>query len=127
MAQDLHASAEILDLSVMEQLLSLDDGELGLLEEMLVLYKEDTPERIKAMEATLVTGDFTEMADVAHAIKGAASTMGASKVRGIAAELEAGGRKGQCDHEPALLMELLNVAFTESCQAMESFIAGQKG
>ena len=127
MAQDFDASADTLDLSVMEQLLSLDDGELGLLEEMLVLYKEDTPERIQAMELTLVSGDMTEMADVAHAIKGAASTMGASKVRSIAAELEAGGRQGKCATEPRVLMQQLNEAFVQSCLAMESFVAQQKG
>ena len=113
----------ILDLSVMEQLLSLDDGELGLLEEMLVLYKEDTPDRIKAMDHTLASVD---MADVAHAIKGAASTMGAPKVRSLAAELETAGRLGPKEVDLHLLLEQLKQAYLESVVALEAFLVQQR-
>ena len=115
-----------LDLSVMEQLLSLDDGELGLLEEMLVLYTEDTPGRIVAIEATLASGEMVDMADVAHAIKGAASTMGAPRVRAIAAELEGAGRTGKHVADPNLLLEQLKEAYTESVAAMEAFVEQQR-
>jgi HPt (histidine-containing phosphotransfer) domain-containing protein len=121
------ASGEIIDLSVMDQLLSLDDGELGLLEEMLSLYKEDTPGRIVAIEHTLNSGDMTDMADVAHAIKGAASTMGAPKVRGIAAELEGAGRSGKHLTDPQILLAALKEAYQESIDAMDAFVAGRKG
>ena len=120
------ASVSILDLSVMEQLLSLDDGAFGLLEEMLFLYKDDTPGRFTAMEQALAASDMTELADVAHAVKGAASTMGASRVRAIAAEMEAGGRQGKCEQDPGLLLEQLKAAFRDSYLAIESFVALQK-
>ena len=116
----------ILDLSVMEQLLSLDDGELGLLEEMLVLYKEDTPDRIKAMDHTLASADLVDMADVAHAIKGAASTMGAPKVRSLAAELETAGRLGPKEVDLHLLLEQLKQAYLESVVALEAFLVQQR-
>ena len=116
-----------LDLAIMDQLLNLDDGELGLLEEMLILYREDTPDRIVAIEHTLRAGDMTDMADVAHAIKGAASTMGAPKVRAVAAELEATGRLGKITTDPALLLEQLKEAYQQSVTAMDAFVAARKG
>jgi HPt (histidine-containing phosphotransfer) domain-containing protein len=112
-----------LDLTVMDQLLNLDDGELGLLKEMLDLFKSDTPDRIKAIEATLASGELVDMADVAHSIKGAAGTMGAPRLRGIAAELEGGGRKGSFPIDPALLLEQLKETYADALAALESFIA----
>ena len=116
------ASLAVLDLDVMEQLLSLDDGAFGLLEEMLGLYKEDTPDRLHAMEATLASGDMADMADVAHAIKGAASTMGAPRVRAIAAVMEGAGRLGKWEAEPQAVLTQLKAAFTDSVAAIETFI-----
>jgi HPt (histidine-containing phosphotransfer) domain-containing protein len=120
------AQYDVQDMGVVEQLLSLDDGAFGLLEEMLALYKEDTPDRIKALEATLASNDLNDMADVAHAIKGAASTMGASRVRAIAAALEGAGRQGKWEHEPQTLLSLLKETFVESTVALDSYIAENK-
>ena len=112
-----------LDLSVMDQLLSLDDGELGLLKEMLDLFKADTPDRIRAIEATLASSELVDMADVAHSIKGAAGTMGAPRLRAIAAELEAAGRKGSFSVDPGLLLEQLKETYGDALVALEAFIA----
>jgi len=114
---------ENLDLSVMDQLLNLDDGALGLLKEMLGLFKTDTPDRIRAIEATLASGDLADMADVAHAIKGAAGTMGAPRLRAIAAELEGAGRKGGFSIDSALLLEQLKETYADAVVALEGFIA----
>ena len=116
-----------LDMEVMDQLLSLDDGELGLLEEMLALYKEDTPDRIQAIGHTLALGEMTEMADVAHAVKGSAGTMGAPQVRAVAALLESGGRQGKWEQTPEALLAQLKVAYETSVTALEAFVAGRKG
>jgi len=114
---------DLLDLAVMEQLLSLDDGELGLLKEMVGLFKEDTPDRIQALEATLASGDLNDLADVAHAVKGAAGTMGAPRVRAVAEELEKSGRRGSFSTDPALLLERLRASYAEALAALDGFIA----
>jgi two-component system sensor histidine kinase TorS len=119
----MEASGENLDLSVMDQLLNLDDGELGLLKEMLDLFKADTPDRIRAIEATLASADLADMADVAHSIKGAAGTMGAPRLRAVAAELEGAGRKGSFAVDPALLLEQLKETYADAVVALEAFIA----
>jgi len=122
-AQPMDSADSILDLNVMDQLLGLDDGELGLLKEMVGLFVDDTPGRIHAIEATLASGDLSDLADVAHAIKGAAGTMGVPKLRAVAAELEAGGRKGQFGTDPGLLIEHLKETYTDGLAALNAFIA----
>ena len=54
------------------------------------------------------------MADVAHSIKGAAGTMGAPRLRAIAAELEAAGRKGSFSLDPGLLVEQLKETYGDA-------------
>ena len=112
-----------LDLSVMDQLLNLDDGAVGLLKEMYGLFRDDTPDRIKAMEMILDSGDLADLADLAHAIKGAAGTMGAVRLRGVAAELEGGARKGTFAVPPVQLVGQLKEAYAEALQALDTFIA----
>ena len=118
----MEAFSDNLDLSVMDQLLNLDDGEMGLLKEMLGLFQADTPDRIRAIEATLASGELADMADVAHAIKGAAGTMGAPRLRAVAAELEASGRKGRFETDPPLLLAQLKATYAEALAALETFI-----
>jgi HPt (histidine-containing phosphotransfer) domain-containing protein len=129
MAPEFHLDEALmshLDMDVMDQLLGLDDGEFGLLEEMLGLYREDTPDRITAVGVALDSGNMSEMADVAHAIKGSAGTMGAPKVRAVAALLEGGGRTGKWDTSPSELLEQLKVAYEDSLRALEGFVAANK-
>jgi HPt (histidine-containing phosphotransfer) domain-containing protein len=116
----------VLDLNVMEQLLNLDDGELGLLKEMMGLFVDDTPGRIQAIEAALASGDLSDLADVAHAVKGAAGTMGVPKVRVVAAELEHGGRKGAFSTDPHLLLEHLKEAYADGLAALQAYVAGRE-
>jgi HPt (histidine-containing phosphotransfer) domain-containing protein len=111
-----------LDLAVMDQLLNLDDGELGLLKEMYGLFQEDTPDRIKAMEAVLGTGDLADLADLAHAVKGAAGTMGADRMRTVAADLEAGARQGTFAVPPAHLLAQLKETYAEALGALNALI-----
>ncbi len=116
-----------LDLAVMDQLLNLDDGELGLLKEMLGLFQEDIPDRIKAIEAVLASRDLADLADLAHAIKGAAGTMGAARMRAVAADLEAGARLGTFTVPPEQLLVQLKETYAEALAALGAFIAQREG
>ncbi|BDU78492.1 Hpt domain-containing protein [Mesoterricola sediminis] len=115
-----------LDMDVMEQLLGLDDGAVGLLEEMIGLYQEDTPGRLDAVGDALGRSEWSDMADVAHAIKGSAGTMGAPRVRALAAQLESGGRTGTWEGDPAAILAALRAAYTESLGALEAFVASRR-
>jgi len=118
-------SREVLDPDTMAQLLDLDDGGLGLLQEMYELFRDDTPPRITLLEAAIREGDAVQMGDTAHAVKGAASTMGAPKVRALAQSLEAGARSGNFQEAPAELLVKLKAAFAEAVAGLEAFIASK--
>ena len=116
---------DVLDPATLRQLLDLDDGDLGLIREMVELFRDDTPPRIALLEAALHSGDGEQIGDMAHAVKGAASTMGAPKVRALAQALEAGGRTGQFAEDPLHLLARLKATFAEALVALERFLAEQ--
>jgi len=118
-------SREVLDPDTMQQLLDLDDGGMGLLQEMYELFRDDTPPRIALLEEAIRSSNMAQIGDTAHAVKGAASTMGAPKVRGFAQSLEAGARTGSFPETPSELLVKLKAAFAEALAGLEAFIASK--
>jgi HPt (histidine-containing phosphotransfer) domain-containing protein len=117
----------VLDSNTLKQLLDLDDGELGLIQEMCQLFKEDMPPRIMAMATAIEAGQREEMGDVAHAVKGAASTMGALRVRNVALALETLGRTGKGIEPAEVLLERLKVEYASARDALQAFIIAKGG
>lgn len=120
------ATTPVLDDQIMAQLLDLDDGQTGLLAEMFELYRQDMPERMAALEEAVGRNAITAVAETAHAIKGAASTMGIPRARLLSARLEAAGRRN--DLTPQDLQDLvaqLGEAFRESVEALDQFLASR--
>jgi HPt (histidine-containing phosphotransfer) domain-containing protein len=117
----------VLDLNTMKQLLDLDDGGLGLLQEMCQLFVEDMPPRMATMEAAIQAGQMGEMGDVAHAVKGAASTMGAPRVRALALALETLGRTGKGSESPTDLLARLRVEYAQAEAGLRAFIISKGG
>lgn len=117
----------ILDPGTLKQLLDLDDGELGLIQEMCQLFVDDTPPRISAMEVAIKDGLNEEMGDLAHAVKGAASTMGAPRVRAVALAMETLGRTGKGTETAEVLLERLKVEYEQAKDALQAFIVSKGG
>ena len=120
------ALGEVLDADTLQQLIDLDDGSLGLLQEMDEIFRDDTPSRLEALEAAVKAEDREEMGDVAHAIKGAAATIGAPRVRALALALETAGRKGAAEAEPARLVAGLKEEFQQALRALEAFLSAPR-
>lgn len=120
------ARPEVLDPATLEQLLALDDGALGLLGEMAQIFQDDTPPRLAALERGLARQRRDEVGDTAHAIKGAASTMGASRLRVTAQALESLARLGEGPLEGQELLERLKAEFQEACAALQAFLAARE-
>ncbi len=116
----------VLDPDTLQQLLDLDDGGLGLVKEMYELFRDDTPPRIALLEEAIEKDDREQMGDTAHAVKGAASTMGAPQVRAYAQALEAGGRTGCFPEPPGVLLGKLKAAFAQAVAGLEAFIAARE-
>lgn len=120
------ARLPVLDPAIMDQLLSLDDGATGLIQEMFGLFVEDTPPRMAALRTALAEGRLEALADTAHAVKGAASTMGAPRVRQVAQALETGGRTQAWPQPPEVLLDQLQEAYGEAVAGLEAFLAERR-
>ena len=112
---------EILDIATLEELLGLDDGATGLLLEMAGLFREDGPQRIDQLKEASLSGDTHSAGEAAHALKGAAGTLGAVEVRALAGDAERFARQKEI---PAILalMPALEASYPRFMEALEAFI-----
>ncbi len=115
--------APCLEEATLQQLLALDDGQTGLLLELFGLFQDDTPDRLDGLEKALAAGDAQATAELAHALKGAAGTIGATRLRGLAQELEKEGKSGSVEPGQAARIGALRAAYAEACAALGAFLA----
>ena len=67
--------------------LSPDDGD-AFLREIVGIFLEDPPARLRELHASLAKGDVPAFTRAAHSIKGSSSNIGASELRATAEKLE---------------------------------------
>ncbi len=81
-----------------EAALAHTGGDRALLEEIVGLFRADAADRLRAMREAIDRGNGEALRLAAHALKGAAATIGARATERAAAELEQAGRAN--DFEP---------------------------
>ena len=84
----------------------LKEIEPGLLDELIGLFLEDTPQRIEAIRAAIAAGDARELWQAAHAVKGSCGNMGAKPMANISLQLETLGKAGSIENADQLLAKL---------------------
>ncbi len=115
----------LLDATTIQNLVDLDDGGFGLLQEMIDIFREDTPRRIHDIVSAAAKGHAEELSHAAHALKGGAGALGAAALRHLSADLEALGRSGSAD-AGADLRERLEACFQASLVALDAYISKGK-
>lgn len=75
-------------------LLDLTGGDRALIDEILAAFKEDVPLRVSALSRALAAGNLAETGRLAHALKGASGSLGATCLYQRAAALEQAARGG---------------------------------
>ncbi|MBI4912595.1 MAG: Hpt domain-containing protein [Acidobacteria bacterium] len=113
---------EGLDPATIDQLLGLDDGGTSLLAELFDLFRQDSPERLSQLRRNLDEGELQGVSEMAHALKGAAGTLGALRMRAVAFEMERGGKGGMPVEELRRLLQDLEGAYEEACAALAVFL-----
>ncbi len=74
--------AGVLDMDVVEELLSLTgDDEPELLLDLIGMFLEDAPIKLKTIQDGLASGDYEALATAAHSLKGSAGNLGAHLVQ----------------------------------------------
>jgi HPt (histidine-containing phosphotransfer) domain-containing protein len=92
-------------------------GDQQLIGEILSLFLEEIPRRIETLKKYVAAGNAASAQDQAHAIKGAAASVGGEALRAVAFEMEKAGRAGDVEKARAI-MPLLESGFEQLRQAV---------
>ena len=115
--------------STAQPLLSLDEtlermsGDRELLSNLFQLFLSDAPKKLDRIETCAHEGDFYGMERSAHSLKGAAATVGASRLCELAAEMELAAKAGSGEELQRLHQELAAVC-DQTLAAMQEFCSG---
>lgn len=115
------APPDLLDLTTLQNLVELDDGQHGLVIEMIGIFRDDTQGRIEDILSAVAEGDAEAFSRASHALKGGAGALGAKALRTLAADLEALGRRGSVEAGSDLRARL-EALFQESLTALEAYV-----
>lgn len=102
-----------------EHLLAMTDGDDAFAIELTTMFIEDTTDRIGRLVDALAGQDASVVGEEAHAIKGAASSIGATAVRSIALELEGMGKAHDLRDALDALIDLQS-AFDTTCDTLRA-------
>lgn len=111
---------EVLDMQVVEELMSLsDDGDPELLLDLIQLFLDDGPAKVAAIEQGLAHGDFEQMERAAHALKGSAGNLGARLLQGVCEQMQLATRQHQLTELQQLTPQLAH-RFAEAQAALQA-------
>jgi two-component system sensor histidine kinase/response regulator len=79
----------------MDELLERIDGDRGLLEELVVVFRETYPEQLRVARLAVETHDAAGLRRVGHTLKGALGNLAAPIASALAEELETMGSSGE--------------------------------
>lgn len=115
----------VLDALALARLTELAEGDTAFLADLVDGYLQETPVRLVELRRRTAAHDAQGVVAVAHALKGAARTIGAQRVGAFAFAIEAAGRDGQVptpdvlealDHEVATAAGALGAFVTQAGQ-----------
>jgi HPt (histidine-containing phosphotransfer) domain-containing protein len=90
----------------LEAALAWVDGDRGLLEELLAVFREECPVQLRALRAAVEAADGPLVRRLAHTVKGSVASLGAARARDLAETLEHLGQAGTLDRAPGALAGL---------------------
>jgi HPt (histidine-containing phosphotransfer) domain-containing protein len=108
----------VIDLEAIKALAELNPDDNGeFLKEIIMIFLEDTPQRIAELEESLKTGDTSRFVRAAHSIKGSSANMGTMVLRRTAEQLEQHAKhSGLADTEE--LLGRLRTDYAEAAAAI---------
>jgi len=100
--------ADTLDINVVEHLLSMDDGDsMEFISELLSNFKTNWKKDRQTLTAALAAESSDEIRKMAHRMKSASATMGATTLASIAAEIEISAKENNLSYCASKVVDLL--------------------
>jgi HPt (histidine-containing phosphotransfer) domain-containing protein len=110
----------VLDMRIIEGLRELGgDDDPGLLVEVIGMFLEDAPTRIREIEQGLSTGDLKLLERAAHSLKSASANVGAMQLSQVCKRIEDIARRSTSDGIAELIPES-NKALSDAASALRS-------
>ena len=109
----------------MEETLERMSGDRDLLVSLFQLFVSDVPKKMEKIEACTGQKDLYGVERTAHSLKGAAATVGASRLCLLAAELEKTAKAGSWEDIERLRQDLAGVC-GQTLEAMNDFCSGDR-
>ncbi len=91
-----------MDFARLEEFREFDDDELSMTKGVIDVFLADGPSRVEAVIAAIASGDCSALSSAAHALKGAASNVGASGLQQQCSQLEHVAKAGELPSDGAL-------------------------
>lgn len=96
----------VLDPNALDTLRRIGGGDVEFFAEMVQIFLEDSPPRLREISAALARGDVVAVYKAAHSLKGGASNFGAVEFRALAEKLEHAGKAGDVAALPGIFAAL---------------------
>ncbi len=113
---------EHLDQSALDNLLAMAGDDADFVDEIVDAFLADAPGELEGIRAALAAGDPASVVRPAHTIKGMSLNLGATRVAGLARQLEEAARAGSLEGAPeaaAALAQALDALAAELAAARE--------
>ena len=81
-------------------------GDQGLLRELVGIFMDDGPKRLKALREAMTASDIQLLEQVAHSLKGSAAILGASRLQESALALEEAAHDGRGENDVDLVADI---------------------
>lgn len=115
-------TSQPIDPAALANLKAIGGGDASFVEELVVMFREDSPPRLDGIAADHARGDAAGVAKNAHSLKGSGANFGAERFRALAQAIETAGKSGDISGVPALL-EDLKAEFARVTKALDEAAA----
>ena len=112
----------LMDWGRLEQFKEFDDDERTMTREVLALFAAESPQRIEDIRAALLAFDSDALSRAAHAVKGAASNVGAHALSEACSALERSCLQGQWPTDAAAQVARICALRDKTCQALREWM-----
>lgn len=115
--------SDVLDMTVVEELLSLsDDGDPELLLDLIKLFLDDGPHKVRAIRDGFAARDFEAMERASHSLKGSSGNLGARQLQDTCEQMQLATRRHDFEATARLVPQLANQyeAVQQALQALQA-------
>jgi len=119
------ATPLLIDWSRLDQFKEFDDDELTMTREVVALFVAEMPQRINDIWHALAACDSAGLSRTAHALKGAASNVGAQALSEVCTCLEQSCQQGRWPADAAVQVDALDALASQTCQLLKDWTAAK--